>query len=193
MIDIGVPYFTDESMEKVITFDYDEFPISPREWSPTTFVTWIRSYSSPNRNDYDDPNELWEELNNGNYYFSKVYAQIHSGIYYYRPGMNIGEDSWDCGFAGFIFISKEDAEKISIMDITGAINLFDEELDQYNCYMSGDCYKYTIETPDGDELEYSDGYYDLDHCVSCAEDDCEIDSKKFIKARKEMSYKYVPK
>lgn len=131
MVELQTPYFTSDDKNIVVSFDYDDFPESPREWSSTTFVTWLRNHCSPNKNDYDDPNELLDELKNGDYYWSKVYATIHSGIWYFRPGMRYF-DQWDSGFAGFIFIKKDDAAKLyDIHSEKDAISLFDNELEYY--------------------------------------------------------------
>ena len=61
MVELSTPYFTSDDKNIVVRFDYDDFPDSPREWASTTFVTWLRNYCSPDKNGYDDPNELLDD------------------------------------------------------------------------------------------------------------------------------------
>ena len=188
MVELDKPYFTSNDKNIVVTFEHDEFPESPREWSSTTFVTWLRNHCSPNENDYDDPNELLDELQNGDYYWSKVYATIHSGIWYFRPGMRYF-DQWDSGFAGFIFIKKEDASKnYNINSEKDAFQLFDNELEDYTRWCNGECYCCSIEYLDDDESVYYTGYFDLDSCVESVGSELGFTEDDLIEARIETTY-----
>lgn len=165
MVELSTPYFTSDDKNIVVRFDYDDFPDSPRDWSSTTFVTWLRNYRSPNKNDYDNPNELLDELKTGDYYWSKVYATIHSGISYFRAGSGL-YDAWDSGFAGFIFVKKEFAHNYYKLDSEDDIyHIFDEELEEYTKYSNGEVYCCHISYLDDDTCDCHGGYYDLDECV----------------------------
>ena len=165
MVELSTPYFTSDDKNIVVRFDYDDFPDSPREWASTTFVTWLRNHCSPDKNSYGDPNELLDELRSGDYYWSKVYATIHSGISYFRAGSGI-YDQWDSGFAGFIFIKKEAAKRYFNLESEDDIyRIFDKEIEYYTKYSNGGCYCCHIDYLDDDTCDCHGGYYDLDECV----------------------------
>lgn len=188
MVELDKPYFTSEKKDVVVRFEYDSFAESPREWSSTTFVTWLRNYRSPNRNDYDDPNDLLDELRNGNYYWSKVYATIHSGISYFRAGKG-HMDSWDSGFAGFIFIEKDKADNYFKLDTEDDIyNIFDEELKEYTLYSNGECYCCHIEYLDDETFDCYSGYFDLDACVECVGEELGFTEDDLIEAKIKKVY-----
>lgn len=188
MVELNTPYFTSEKKDMVVRFEYDEFPESPREWSSTTFVTWLRNYRSPNCNNYDDPNELLDELRNGEYYWSKVYATIHSGISYFRAGHGY-YDAWDSGFAGFIFIRKDKANETFRLESEDDIyKIFDEELEEYTLYSNGECYLCDVEYLDDDSSDCLTGYYSLESCVECAGEELGFTEDDLIEAKIKKVY-----
>lgn len=188
MVELDKPYFTSNDKNIVVTFEYDEFAQSPRKWTHTTFVTWLRNHCSPDRNRYEDPNELFDKLKNGDYYWSKVYATIHSGIWYFRLGMRYF-DQWDSGFAGFIFIKKEDAAKLyNIHSEKDALKLFDDELEYYTNYSNGNCYCCSVEYLDDDSCDCYSGYFDLGSCVESVGSELGFSENDLIEARIKTTY-----
>lgn len=188
MVELSTPYFTSDDKNIVVRFDYDDFPDSPREWASTTFVTWLRNHCSPDKNGYGDPNELLDELRNGDYYWSKVYATIHSGITYFRAG-RYNHDSWDSGFAGFIFIEKDDADKYFKLESEDDIyDIFDDELEEYTKYSNGECYHCHVEYLDDDESINYCGYFDLDELVKSVGHDLGFTEDDLIEAKTKTIY-----
>ena len=188
MVELNTPYFTSNDKKIVVRFEYDDFPESPRDWSSTTFVTWLRSYYSPDKNAFDDPNELLDELKTGDYYWSKVYATIHSGISYFRAG-NGHYSNWDSGFAGFIFIEKEDAHKCFKLESEDDIyRIFDEELDEYNKYSNGECYRCRVEYLEDDDSTNYSSYFDLDELVKSVGYDLGFTEDDLIEAKIKKIY-----
>jgi len=63
-------------------------------------------------------------------------------------------DSWDSGFAGFIYILREEADDAGILWSDARTNIL-AEIDTYNMYLCGQVYMFDLDDDNG----YISGYY----------------------------------
>ena len=84
--------------------------------------------------------------------------------------------TWDSGQVGVIFITKEKMRKeyskkrVSKQLIERVKGYLKNEVEEYDQYLTGDCYGMTITDTDNDEeVENSWGYYGMEYCMKEAE------------------------
>lgn len=154
----------------------------------TDVVTWMRSYefSSEDPKPYDGPGEVKTAVESGELAFAApLFAYIHSGI-----TVNLGEmratwpdKEWDCGLAGYVYITMEKAKKAwpelsgealkracrerAIQDI--------EVLDQW---LKEDVWVYDVTGPDGRRVDSCGWIYGYDEACKMAMEVVENARKK---------------
>lgn len=160
-------------------------------------VTWMRSYEfssdgawlcgsaaqarkMPNPHKlYDEPAEVIAALKSGELvYAAPLYAYIHSGITVNLGSMgNWPDQEWDCGLAGFVFVTREKARKEfpKLFDKNGrprnkakiveeCARVAENEVQVLDQWLTGDVWYYSItpdeETQDGceDSISWIYGY-----------------------------------
>jgi hypothetical protein len=83
---------------------------------------------------------------------------------------------WDWGQVGFIYATKEDIIKNwGIERITAKLRKFateclEAEVAEYNQYLTGDVYGYTIEDANGEHIDSCWGFFGLEYCHEEAKD-----------------------
>ena len=166
MLEIDTPYEMPNG--NVLTVKYDECPDSPRNWDNlSTFVTFESRNYSPDKNDFESFQELYEMVQSDKYIYSLVEKYEHSAVSYYRHNGSL-RCQWDSGVVGIIFVSKEDIRKnYNVKRVTKKIlekvyNVFDGELETYTDYCNGAVYGYVIENMEGEIIDSCWGFYGYD-------------------------------
>jgi hypothetical protein len=172
------------ALKAQVVADHD--PTSPREWDNVgKMVCWHRRYNlgdeqpknigpdefllslmrdREQRLFYKDvPDDIAEEhvqkYLEKHYYILPLYLYDHSGITMRCEPFGC---RWDSGQVGWIYCSKEDAEKECLPDPEACL---EAEVAVYDQYLRGDVYGYEILDEDGECLDSCWGFFGLDSCV----------------------------
>lgn len=142
----------------------DENPLNPRTDCDHLgiMLCWHRRYSLGDSHPYDTPQDFAESAAAKDMFVClPVYLLDHSGLY---VSVNDFNDSWDSGQLGFIYCTKQDAQKwFNNTDVTEdeIKKELTTEVEEYNDYLNGAWYGFLIEGLDG-EVEDSCGGFRYD-------------------------------
>lgn len=142
----------------------DENPLNPRTdcGHLGIMLCWHRRYSLGDSHSYDTPQDFAESAAAKDMFVClPVYLLDHSGLY---VSVNDFNDSWDSGQLGFIYCTKQDAQKwFNNTDVTEdeIKKELTAEVEEYNDYLNGAWYGFLIEGLDG-EVEDSCGGFRYD-------------------------------
>ena len=142
----------------------DENPLNPRTDCDHLgiLLCWHRRYSLGDSHPYDTPQDFTESAAAKDMFVClPVYLLDHSGLY---VSVNDFNDSWDSGQLGFIYCTKQDAQKwFNNTDVTEdeIKKELTAEVEEYNDYLNGAWYGFLIEGLDG-EVEDSCGGFRYD-------------------------------
>lgn len=142
----------------------DENPLNPRTDCDHLgiMLCWHRRYSLGDSHPYDTPQDFVESAAAKDMFVClPVYLLDHSGLY---VSVNDFNDSWDSGQLGFIYCTKQDAQKwFNNTDVTEdeIKKELTAEVEEYNDYLNGAWYGFLIEGLDG-EVEDSCGGFRYD-------------------------------
>lgn len=142
----------------------DEHPLNPRTDCDHLgiMLCWHRRYSLGDSHPYDTPQDFAESAAAKDMFVClPVYLLDHSGLY---VSVNDFNDSWDSGQLGFIYCTKQDAQKwFNNPDVTEdeIKKELTAEVEEYNDYLNGAWYGFLIEGLDG-EVEDSCGGFRYD-------------------------------
>lgn len=142
----------------------DENPLNPRTDCDHLgiMLCWHRRYSLGDSHPYDTPQDFAENAAAKDMFVClPVYLLDHSGLY---VSVNDFNDSWDSGQLGFIYCTKQDAQKwFNNTDVTEdeIKKELTAEVEEYNDYLNGAWYGFLIEGLDG-EVEDSCGGFRYD-------------------------------
>lgn len=142
----------------------DENPLNPRTDCDHLgiMLCWHRRYSLGDSHPYDTPQDFAESAEAKDMFVClPVYLLDHSGLY---VSVNDFNDSWDSGQLGFIYCTKQDAQKwFNNTDVTEdeIKKELTAEVEEYNDYLNGAWYGFLIEGLDG-EVEDSCGGFRYD-------------------------------
>ena len=142
----------------------DENPLNPRTDCDHLgiMLCWHRRYSLGDGHPYDTPQDFAESVAAKDMFVClPVYLLDHSGLY---VSVNDFNDSWDSGQLGFIYCTKQDAQKwFNKPDVTEdeIKKELTAEVEEYNDYLNGAWYGFLIEGLDG-EVEDSCGGFRYD-------------------------------
>lgn len=153
----NVKSFEHEGLKIDIWHDHD--PIDPREWDNIgKMVCFHNRYKLGDDHDFKDPQEFNDFLleEKDNIFYLPLYLYDHSGITMSIKPFNCG---WDSGQVGYIYITKKRAEEEGLSD---PYKTLEHEVKEYNHYLVGNCYGYTIEDKDGEFLESCGGFLGYD-------------------------------
>lgn len=171
----------------------DNYPESPRvSGSGSTFITFERNCESPDENPFKNWDELLKyfgvELNEDNTkYMSSIVNAIqkkaeekdiallpvwkyeHGGSVYRAAEANPFPDaSWDSGVVGFIYMDVyPEIDGISVNTVKNQLKL---EVDEYNQWANNELYRYTIYDREGDQIDTSGGYYNVQDVIDTIDD-----------------------
>jgi len=138
-----------------ITIWHDNDPIDPREWDNIgKMVCFHRRYDLGDKHDFRDHEEfdafLAEEKDN--IFYLPLYIYDHGGVTMKTSPFSC---NWDSGQVGYIYMTKKRAEEEGLSD---PYKTLEHEVKEYDHYIVGNCYGYTIEDKDGEILESIGGY-----------------------------------
>lgn len=167
--DLTVEIFPDEATE------------SPREWDNLgTMVFTHGKYDFPKEIEFDfDDYNSWNEVKDairkkyGPMLITKVWLYDHSGLSFstesFYGKLPQGHAEFDSGVIGFMFVTKKDIRKeygrAGKKEMEKAFAILKSELDIYNSYANGECYRFSVTDADDNLLDGCGGYYDIDGAV----------------------------
>ncbi len=143
---------------------HDIYPDNPRDWdNPCTM--WC-GHSRYNLGDerlvgaYESWNHVLTTINHA--VALPLYLYDHSGISISTTPFTC---RWDSGQVGWITMTKEQilstfgGKRVTKQKREQAIALMQEEVNTYDCYITGEVYSYAITDADGEVVESCGGYY----------------------------------
>jgi hypothetical protein len=134
---------------------HDQDPIDPREWDNMGKMVCFHSrYDLGDKHTFRDHEHFEEFLleEKDNIFYLPIYLYDHGGITIKTSPFGCG---WDSGKVGYIYISKRDAKHEGIAD---PIKMLEHEVEQYDHYIMGNCYGFTIEDNEGEMLDSVGGF-----------------------------------
>lgn len=140
----------------------DPNPENPREtWEPLgTMVCFHKRYALGDKHEFPTPEAFrlwWEEYGEGGTLLP-LYLYDHSGITMRTTPFTC---PWDSGQVGWIYLTAKRAESERIADPVAAL---EAEVKEYDEYLTGNVYGFSVEDSEGEILDCSWGYIGLDHC-----------------------------
>lgn len=169
-----------------VVIRYDQDTESPREWDNLGTFLFARDHRrhAPDGEDntfdpdYVSPGERFAELEKDARIILPVFCHEHSGIAYSTRGF---ADPWDSGQVGWIYATADQirevfmCKRISADVEKRATECLRQEVETYSQWANGECYGYTIEREDGEEIDAS--------CWGFIGDDFDQDWKDAIAAQ----------
>ncbi len=156
----------------------DEDAESPREWDNLgKMVCWHRRYNLGDKHEYKDPQAFKEsdEYKNA-FVILPLYLYDHSGIT--MSNTDFG-DRFDSGQVGYIFVTKEQAQKEYHCELDEKLadrirEMLIAETKMYDQYLQGDCYAFKIMDGQGEEVDTCSGFFgdDLTDVLSEMRESC---------------------
>jgi hypothetical protein len=137
----------------LISIDYDEDPMNPREWDNVgTMVCFHNKYTLGDKHNLESPDfSSWSEVRDhieaeeGAMVILPLFLYDHSGISMSVGAPRAQHASWDSGQVGFIYLTDGDMVRESITSLDQAESLLRWEVEAYNRYLTGQVYTYRIE------------------------------------------------
>lgn len=142
----------------------DECPVNPRTDSDHlgTLLAWHKRYDLGDNNDYPEPHDFFDSEEAKRIYASlPVYMLDHSNICLSTTDFaGVDPDRWDWGLLGIIYCTEKQAKKWLGKDCTPerASKALYDEIEEYNAYLNGSYYGFTIEGLDGEQEESCWGF-----------------------------------
>lgn len=145
-----------------LKIDIDENPINPRLECDNLgkMLCWHRRYSLGDKNPYNTPQDFYNDkgLQESIAVKLSVFLLDHSGLYLsHKPFTGIDPQGWDSGKVGVIYATKAAVEKeygsMSQDAIQKTTKQLIAELNEYDNYLNGNYYYFTIEGLEGECLD----------------------------------------
>jgi hypothetical protein len=169
---------SEEVGELTVSVMYDECGNNPRNWDNLgKMVCSHKRHEFPNeiQMDFDEHNS-WDEVKRaitkqfGASLILAIWLYEHSGLSFstesFYGRLPQGHAEFDSGKIGFIFVTKEDIRKeygkAGKKEMEKAEKYLQDEVEMYGKYANGECYIFSIEDADGNNLECVGDYYDSD-------------------------------
>jgi hypothetical protein len=182
----------------------DPEPLNPREEQDNFghMRCWHRRYSLGDNStmSVEEGAELVAQVRKNGGIVLPLFLVVHSGI-----AMRAGSaefracDSagWDWGQVGFIYCDKDDIRKnwgvkrVTKKLLKQAEELLEAEVGEYDSYLTGECYGFIIESPDGEDLESCWGFLgDIKYCREEAISTAQYEAKEYFAKKLEAERKY---
>lgn len=131
---------------------------------------------------YATDGAIMEEVER-HYIIQPLYLYDHGGITISTGAFSC---QWDYGQVGWMYIKRSDAAKHWPDAESDAVvcKAMDAELAEYDAYLRGECYSYTVTDAEGEYLESVGGYIgDLDYVIAEAEADAQRHADAYEKAQ----------
>lgn len=123
-----------------------------------------------------------------------LYLYDHSGITMSTSAFSC---PWDSGQVGFIYMTKEDIRKNwGVKRVTAALieqarQLLISEVKEYDYYLTGQCYGFIVESPDGEELDSCWGFLgETDYVIGEATASAKCAAKTYFAKKREEEMQY---
>lgn len=156
---------------KVVKIWYDDCCESPRAWDNLgVMVCWHRHYRLGDRHDFERPGDFlkWAKTREAGVVLQlPLYLYDHSGLSISTEGWRYPyNDPWDAGQVGWIYTTKErirewlGVKRVTKAAIEKARNILLKEVEEYDLYLRGQVYGYTIyDTDDWEVLDSCGGFF----------------------------------
>ena len=158
----------------------DDYPENPREAFDNlgTMVCWHRRYKLGDEQPTCNPTEFWDELDRGDHIILPLYLLDHSGI---SMSTSSFACHWDSGQVGWIYMpistARENWPSLPEDELhEAAERCLRAEVEEYDAYLRGDTWGYTIEDEHGDEIESCWGFLGGE----CARQEAEASAKLLV-------------
>ncbi len=123
-----------------------------------------------------------------------LYLYDHSGITMSTSRFSC---SWDSGQVGFIYMTKDDIRKnwgvkrVTKKLLEQAKDLMVSEVKEYDYHLTGQCYGYIVETPEGEQLDSCWGFLgDIDYVIGEAAASAKNEAKTYFAKKREEEMEY---
>lgn len=133
----------------------DDDPMDPREWDNVGTMFCVHSGYDLGDKDAERPSDL------DGYLYLPLYLYDHSGITMsYKPF----SCQWDSGQVGIIYAKKGFEGMSDEKILTG----LEAEVENYNDFITGNCFGYILEDSSGEQLDSCWGFLgDEEYCETC--------------------------
>jgi hypothetical protein len=175
-----------------VSLCYDETPLDPRKEFDNlgVMVCSHRRFNFPNETNLNfDDFGGWDEVrlaiesgvdesSEDGAKSKKIFEGVIIPIYMLKQSNIVirthkFSDPWDSGQIGFIFVSPTQIIKeygsLNPETVAKAQAVLEEEVRQWEAYVTGEIYGYIVKDPEGDEVDSCWGFDDLDYCREQAE------------------------
>lgn len=129
---------------------------NPRDWDNLgTIVCWHRKYHLGDRHNFKTPDDFREwvrSVGRSNVVVLPLYLYDHGGITMWITPFS---DPWDSGQVGWIYVTKDrlrreyGVRRVTKKIIRKAEDILRGEVDEYDQYLRGEVYGYTVYDTDG--------------------------------------------
>lgn len=148
-----------------IKVEQDDNATNPiKDWDMFgVFTCFHRNYDlCCKRNQFKNQDEFLEFLKKENPVRLPLYLYDHSGI-----TISTGDfmDRWDSGQVGYIWVTKQDiknefgCKRITKKILEKVYSLLRNDVENFDKYLTGDVYQYTIEDAEGNVVDSCGGYF----------------------------------
>jgi hypothetical protein len=130
---------------------HDHDPLNPRtEYDNIgTMALYHRRYNLGDKNK-PDRDDLVEIIESKDVIAVKVYGYDHGGLSISAEKFSC---PWDFGMLGYIYLSKQKAEKEAIpWEYDSVVKILVSEIETYNHYLQGNCWGYLVTQDEDDEV-----------------------------------------
>ena len=176
----------------------DEEPMNPRkEYDNFGHMRcWHRHYSLGDNNtmSVEEGKELAELVEKQGGIVLSLYLYDHSGITMRTSSFSC---PWDSGQVGFIYCDKDDIRKnwgvkrVTKKLLKQAKEILEAEVEEYDSYLTGECYGFIIEDPDNEHLDSCWGFLgDVKYCREEATSAAKHAAKEYFAKKVEAERKY---
>lgn len=157
-----------------IDVSYDESPMRPDEWSSNVILVFNHRDFWIQHPDFeaDAIFEAGEEVKG--YHVFRCYAYIHSGVMLsVGPNSKWPDQRWDVSFKGFWLVERQKGA----WRRSQARKLAEAFCEEWNTYLSGEIYRFTIQDREGEFIDSCGGYYSMNDLVADAKDVIDLNIK----------------
>jgi hypothetical protein len=123
-----------------------------------------------------------------------LYLYDHSGITMSTSAFSC---PWDSGQVGFIYMTKDDIRKnwgvkhVTKKLLQQATDLLISEVKEYDFHLTGQCYGFIVEAPDGEELDSCWGFLGkIEYVIGEATSAAKGEAKAYFAKKREAEMEY---
>ena len=148
-----------------ITIEHDTDTRSPRDEYDHAgkMICWHNRYQLGDKHTWGVESFLAFKEAHPEHLFLPIYLYEHSGI---TISTSSFRDTWDSGQVGWIYIEAKDIDS-EFGDRLQAQKCLEAEVEEYDTYLRGEVYGYTIKKDD-DDIDSCWGMYGYDYCKEAA-------------------------